>query len=348
MSSNRFNNKDMKLRFNQDHGCFTCSMDDGVRIYNVNPLMELTHLDQSDIGSIAVCEMLHRTNLFALVGGGSRPRFAENTILIWDDIKKQCVMEFTFASAVLAVRLKSDVLVAALMNKIHVFSFPHKPCKLFTYDTRSNPIGLLELTPLGDADRQILVFPGHKIGSVQLVDLSFKKPSVSSAPVTINAHQSDIACISVNQQGTLLATASEKGTLIRVFDTIKHSLITELRRGSDPATLYCINFSNDSEFLCCSSDKGTVHVFALKDSHLNRRSAFSKMSFLGQYVESQWALANFTVNTECACMCVFGPNSSVIAICIDGTFHKYSFTMKGNCNRKAYDFFLDCCGDVDF
>ena len=35
------------------------------------------------------------------------------------------------------------------------------------------------------------------------------------------------------------------------------------------------------------------------------------MGFLGQYVESQWALANFTVTAECACICAFGPNSSV-------------------------------------
>jgi hypothetical protein len=36
------------------------------------------------------------------------------------------------------------------------------------------------------------------------------------------------------------------------------------------------------------------------------------MSFLGQYVESQWALANFTVPSECPCICAFGPGNSVI------------------------------------
>ena len=40
------------------------------------------------------------------------------------------------------------------------------------------------------------------------------------------------------------------------------------------AGLSCsINFSHDSSFLCASSDKGTVHIFALKDTRLNRRSA---------------------------------------------------------------------------
>lgn len=95
---------------------------------------------------------------------------------------------------------------------------------------------------------------------------------ISSAPLTISSHQGEVACLALNAQGTLVATASEKGTLVRVWDTLKRSLLVELRRGSDPATLYCINFSPDSEFLCCSSDKGTIHIFALKETHLNRRS----------------------------------------------------------------------------
>lgn len=38
------------------------------------------------------------------------------------------------------------------------------------------------------------------------------------------------------------------------------------------------------------------------------------MGFLGNYVESQWALATFTVPPECACVCAFGTRSSVIGI----------------------------------
>lgn len=71
----------------------------------------------------------------------------------------------------------------------------------------------------------------------------------------------------------------------------------------------------------------------------------SKMAFLGQYVESQWALANFTIPSECPCICAFGPLNSVIAICIDGTFHKYIFTPDGNCSREAFDIFLEVTRD---
>jgi len=41
-------------------------------------------------------------------------------------------------------------------------------------------------------------------------------------------------------------------------------------------------------------------------------SRLSKVGFLGQYVESQWGLASFTVPAEVACICAFGQASSVI------------------------------------
>ncbi|XP_053153006.1 WD repeat domain phosphoinositide-interacting protein 4 isoform X1 [Hemicordylus capensis] len=349
------------LRFNQDQSCFCCAMETGVRIYNVEPLMEKGHLDHEQVGSVGLVEMLHRSNLLAIVGGGGNPKFSEISVLIWDDAregkegKDKLVLEFTFTKPALAVRMRHDKIIIVLRNRIYVYSFPDNPTKLFEFDTRDNPKGLCDLCP--SLEKQLLVFPGHKCGSLQLVDLSSTKPGTSSAPFTINAHQSEIACISLNQQGTVVASASKKGTLIRLFDTQTKEKLVELRRGTDPATLYCINFSHDSSFLCASSDKGTVHIFALKDTRLNRRSALARVGkvgpMIGQYVDSQWSLASFTVPAESACICAFGRNTSknvnsVIAICVDGTFHKYVFTPDGNCNREAFDVYLDICDDDDF
>uniref|UniRef100_A0A8C3V1P5 WD repeat domain phosphoinositide-interacting protein 4 n=1 Tax=Catharus ustulatus TaxID=91951 RepID=A0A8C3V1P5_CATUS len=306
------------LRFNQDQSCFCVAMDSGVRIFNVEPLMEKGHL-----------------------------------VLIWDDAregKDKLVLEFSFPKPVLAVRMRHDRLVVALQSRLFVFSFPHRPSKLFEFDTRDNPKGIVDLCP--SLERALLVFPGHKCGSLQLVDLGSAKPGTSSAPVTINAHQSEVGCAALSPSGSLVASASRRGTLIRLFCTQSRARLLELRRGTDPATLYC----PDCSFLCAVSDKGTGHVFALRDTRLNRRSALARVGkvgpVLGPYVESQWSLASFNVPAEAPGVCAFGragrSPSSVIAVCVDGTFHKYVFSPDGNCNREAFDVFLDICDDDDF
>lgn len=60
-------------------------------------------------------------------------------------------------------------LVVALSQQIHVFTFPSPAQRLFTIETRENVLGLCEVSPFQTAERQLLMFPGHKIGSVELV-----------------------------------------------------------------------------------------------------------------------------------------------------------------------------------
>ena len=92
-------------------------------------------------------------------------------------------------------------------NQIHVFSFPNRCQKLYTLTTKDNPRGLCEVSPMklshsgGTTDGgEFMVFPGYKTGSLQIVNMSTTERHVSSAPVTINAHQNELCCIAINQQ----------------------------------------------------------------------------------------------------------------------------------------------------
>lgn len=337
------------VEFNQDKTCFSCAMSNGIRVYNVDPLTEKCRLEFDTVGSVSKVVMLHRTNLLAVISGGKHPKLPSNSVAIWDDRRKGFVLDYTFDDTVLNVRMRKDKLIAVLPHKVYVFSFPNDSRKIFEVRTTINTLGICELCT--SSDKQIMATLGHKTGSIQLIDLSVTDKGDSASPVNINAHNGHIACIALNHSGTLVATASNKGTLIRLFDVPSRQPLVELRRGTDQATLYCINFSNDSSFLCVSSDKGTVHVFALKDTNLNRRSAFAKAGKVGlnnRYTDSQWSLANFTVPAECACVCAFAGPNSVVAVCLDGTFHKYVFTPEGTCSREAYDVYLDVGDEADF
>ncbi|XP_002163927.1 WD repeat domain phosphoinositide-interacting protein 4 isoform X1 [Hydra vulgaris] len=339
------NNEILHLSINSDGSCFIVGTDTGFRCYNIDPLWPLLHQDLIDCGGVTIARMLKRTNLIAIVGNGRHMKYPKNKVYIWDAVQKINVFEYIFSTPVLNVKLRNDMILVTLHNKVYAYSFPNSSDMLFCYNTRDNPTGICEVS--NSLENQWCVVPGTNCGSIRLVNLNVKQIGVSSTPCIINAHQHKIACVAINQHGTLVATASETGTLIRVFDIKSKIQTIELRRGTDPATLYCISFSSDSSYLCASSDKGTVHIFALKDPTKNKRSTFSKVGLFGNYTESQWGLANFSVQAECPCLCLFGTGTSVIAISYNGSFHRYVFTKEGNCNRESYDLFLELGEDRD-
>ena len=91
----------------------------------------------------------------------------------------------------------------------------------------------------------------------------------------IDAHNSPLSCIALNSDGTLLATASEKGTIIRVFSVPDGDKLYQFRRGSIPARIYSMSFNSTSTLLCVSSATETVHVFRLGAPNASRSNSVS-------------------------------------------------------------------------
>jgi len=55
------------------------------------------------------------------------------------------------------------------MDKISVFTFPTAIEHIINLETRPNPMGLRKITPLETSTKQIIAYPGNKIGSVHIM-----------------------------------------------------------------------------------------------------------------------------------------------------------------------------------
>ncbi|OBA23420.1 WD40 repeat-like protein [Metschnikowia bicuspidata var. bicuspidata NRRL YB-4993] len=325
--------KVLHVSFNQDQGCFSIAHEGGFLVYNTNPIdLRVCRKFSPSNGAgtgIGLVSMLHRTNYLAMVGGGRTPKFPNNKVIVWDDIKQRPSLTLSFMSPVLNVLLSRIRIIVVLLNQVIVYGFSALPQKIATYETIENEHGLADLSilsaalpsRLGTSSKecskcQILAFPGRAAGQIQLVDVSPEGQEKKLVSI-VKAHKSKIRFIALNRTGTLVASASESGTIIRVHSTQTTALVYEFRRGLDRAVITSMRFSSNDSSLAVFSDKNTLHVFniasplalpladysqdrnLLRDVPANRQHMLNRLRLplpLLDYFQSTWSFCS--VNTS--------------------------------------------------
>ncbi|CAN1784125.1 Autophagy-related protein 18a, partial [Linum perenne] len=312
------------LSFNQDYGCFVAGLDNGFRIYNADPFKPLFRRDMDSHyggggggGGIGLVSMLFRCNVLCFVGGGPDPVYPANKVMIWDDHLSRCFGELSFRSEVKNVKIRRDKIVVVLAQKIFVYNFVDLRL-VHQIETALNNKGLCEVSHTSSP--MVLACPGLQKGQIRVENYGSKKTKF------VMAHDSTLACISMTQDGRLLATASSKGTLVRVFNTLDGSLLQEVRRGADRAEIYSLAFSSDAHWLAVSSDKGTVHVFGLKADSGSLATLTNDRSVLPKYFSSEWSVAQFRLPEGSQCLVGFGQQqNTVVVIGLNGSFYRCEF-----------------------
>ncbi|CAJ0580817.1 unnamed protein product, partial [Mesorhabditis spiculigera] len=334
---------------NAEQDIFTVATDQGIRLFNVSPLTLLSGIPKELVGSVGACAILHKSNL-VLFSGAPGSKFPPNTVYVWDDKAKKLVLEVTVpAGQILNILASYTHLVIVQPRKLHIFQFPN-PCKLLrTEEVAFHQKAICTLSP--DILNPCLAFTGSSIGTVQIMSLEKVSTSSSQHSKNINAHKNEIAQMAMNKQGTLLATGSVKGTVIRIFGTRTCQPMWEFRRGTDPAGLYCMQFSPCSTFLAVSSDKGTIHIFSCRDS--KKEVVAPKKTILQQFMPSeQRSIAQISLESRVLAL-AFVPETktrfqSIVALCTEGTYHRFSFDIEGYTNREGFDYYMQLGDEEEF
>lgn len=277
---------------NQDNSCVSLSTTSDFRTITLSPcLTEVSRrrVSLADTPSpVNVASMLFQTNYLALV-----LRDNPYKVLLWDDSLAQSPYELWSRFEVLNVVLRRDIVCVVSEYKIYVYEFGGRFQVLSHLETASNPGGICCIST-GDPHSWVLACPGQQKGQVRIqIGLD---DSISN---TVSVHSNPVAALAINVEGTLVASASEQGTVVKVMSSKDGQLLYEFRRGSTPVGIACISFRSDSKFLILASASLTVHIFKLDEGVSSARGEWStdttSQGLLPKYFQSSRAYAQFKI-----------------------------------------------------
>ncbi|CAH8642383.1 unnamed protein product [Dicrocoelium dendriticum] len=179
------------------------------------------------------------------------------------------ICHYRYTLTILAVRMNHHRLVVCVEDGIFIHNIRDMQMLHRVEETPPNRNGVIALSSADD--NCYLAYPGsHRVGMVYIFDaMNFQNVT------SIAAHDGLLAALAFNPLATLLATASEKGTVIRVFSIPHGDKLMEFRRGlTRCVSICCLSFSLNNQFLVAASHTETLHVFKLEtrsSDHSQRR-----------------------------------------------------------------------------
>ena len=237
------------ISFNQTekYDCVGTSI--GFYIYSLNPFKKI--LSRKIDSGISIVKMLYESNIIVFVGKSDKGLYPNNKLIIWDDSKKTVLGEITYNSKIINLNVTKDHIIVLIKGKIYVYDFESldllRTIKL-NIDTK--------LICMGLENSEYLIYPGDDLGTINITTL------IDSNQIdSIQAHQSNIENLCISNDGKYIASASEKGTVIRLFSTETKEKINEFRRGCDPTKIIDLRFNHTNSILLVSSVKGTIHLY---------------------------------------------------------------------------------------
>uniref|UniRef100_A0A0N4ZLX2 WD_REPEATS_REGION domain-containing protein n=1 Tax=Parastrongyloides trichosuri TaxID=131310 RepID=A0A0N4ZLX2_PARTI len=243
------------VTFNQDLKSLLVGHERGFSIYNITTIdkLEKTHESTNpEYKEVIHFERLFSSNLITFVHR-NKPRH----LIVCNFGKNMEVCNQPCVNSVVAVRLNRFRIVICLEETIHIHNVRDMKKMQSINDTPRNQNGIIDLS---NNEPSFVAYPGDAHNGIVNIYDGFNCTSA----IIIHAHDSPLAALKFNSDGSMIATSSTKGTVIRIWDVSTGDKLFEFSRGvSRCVSIYSIAFSPCSTYLATSSNTETVHVFKL-------------------------------------------------------------------------------------
>ncbi|XP_043646256.1 WD repeat domain phosphoinositide-interacting protein 2 [Drosophila teissieri] len=239
-----------QMNFNQDFTSLSVLSPTGLRLFSITSQDKVEEIFAKDnTEQIRIVERLFNSSLVVLVTA-QKP----NCLKMLHFKKKQDICNCFYPSEILCVRMNRQRLIVCLAESIHIHDIRDMKILHSIENIAPNEQGLCALSL-----NSHLAFPVCQTSG----ELRIFNASKLRTGMTIRAHDTSLSALAFSPSGALLATASERGTVIRVFCVKNGQRVQEFRRGVSCVRIASLVFSASGDFLCASSNTETVHVFKI-------------------------------------------------------------------------------------
>uniref|UniRef100_A0A8C5FX81 WD repeat domain, phosphoinositide interacting 1 n=1 Tax=Gadus morhua TaxID=8049 RepID=A0A8C5FX81_GADMO len=233
----------------------------GYRLFSITSVDKMDSIHEGvECPEVYIVERLFSSSLVVVVSLATPRRMN-----VYHFKKGTEICNYSYSNNILSVRLNRQRLVVCLEESIYIHNIKDMKLLKTLLNTPSNPTGLCALSV--NHGNSYLAYPGSATHGEIIVYDANNLSNVTMIP----AHDSPLAAVTFNTSGTKLASASEKGTVIRVFTVPEGHKLFEFRRGMKRyVSISSLSFSADGQFLCASSNTETVHIFKLEQHTPNQ------------------------------------------------------------------------------
>ncbi|CAI2357756.1 unnamed protein product [Caenorhabditis sp. 36 PRJEB53466] len=298
------------VNFTDDFKHMCVGAKNGFKFYKTESLLhndaiEETENGESDIIDCVIVEQLLAMQMDLVISSADR-----NKMLIVQRSTQKVMISHRFTEPVQAVRSSAKALAVCFQNSISIYELPTMKSLQHIQNVLNNAFEVVDLT-VRETD-SILSYPTTNDSGL----LTLNNATTSTVRQFL-AHNHALACTKFNPEGTMIATSSVSGTVIRVFLVSDFTCVFKFRRGFYRyAITSSLAFSMDSKFLCLSTNTETIHVFKLDES---TQLSSGWLSSIGRLVTNDNGLAMNERSFATAKLPIAGP--SKIAIVEFGGHH---------------------------
>ena len=259
-----------------------------IQVYNFFPIRkvfqkefinyEITHISLTNGG-----------NLIAFSCIPLKKEKKSTKVFIWSTQYAECISQLVFEEEIVSLCIKPQYLLITFSNSISLYNIERTSAQ-FEMTTYFNSYGASDISINNQSS--LLAICGNQLGSVNIYEISD-----ITTPITFLAHQHPVNIIKFSSDSKMIATSSEMGTLIRLFDSISGNNLSVFRRGSLSQQILSLSFNKDNSNLCAISSNGTLHLFdsTIRNSNTNDPPrAISKISI----EKSKISFMNIDENNE--------------------------------------------------